>query len=217
MSSTLQKQVAATQQLVERIGRDRREFDIVVGTGNPVKIKAVRQAVRQFSDLVDLPVHGVEVGSSVSAQPQTMRETLSGAYTRAYLAWKATFGRGMGIGIEGGLFRDRADMRNRSLPDTSQFDVTINITACVVVTAEVKWPGLSTGFEHPPAVSKLLDDNRGMTVDEAYRQAGLTKLKLLGHSQGAIGILTDGRTNRQRYIQEAVVRALQPLHHPELF
>ncbi|PJC69222.1 inosine/xanthosine triphosphatase [candidate division WWE3 bacterium CG_4_8_14_3_um_filter_42_11] len=73
---------------------------IVVGSTNPVKIKAVRRAFEQYFKTVK--VSGKETESDVSCQPKSSAESFTGALNRAksaLLLQNADFG----VGIEGGI------------------------------------------------------------------------------------------------------------------
>lgn len=73
---------------------------IVVGSTNPVKIKAVRRAFEQYFKAVK--IWGKETESKVSCQPQSSEESFTGALNRAksaLLLQNADFG----VGIEGGI------------------------------------------------------------------------------------------------------------------
>lgn len=87
-------------------------MNIFVGSSNPVKLNAVRQALAEKYPNAD--VQGFDVASGVSHQPITDEETMIGAINRA----KAALASGLaetkqkdvtdvlGIGLEGGVFTD---------------------------------------------------------------------------------------------------------------
>lgn len=76
---------------------------VVIGSGNPSKLQAVRQgflAVFPEKEFVFLPA---EVSSQVSNQPMGDQETLNGARNRATNARKACPRADYWVGLEGGL------------------------------------------------------------------------------------------------------------------
>jgi inosine/xanthosine triphosphatase len=87
---------------------------IFVGSSNPVKVNAVKQAV--ISHWPDAQVEGFEVKSGVDAQPRTDKETRQGAENRALAALqqgvielqnsgkKFDKTQLLGVGLEGGVF-----------------------------------------------------------------------------------------------------------------
>ena len=77
---------------------------IAVGSKNPVKINATRQAFKKVFPDKSLRVESVDAKSGVSIQPMSDEECIRGAENRARLALKLT-GADFGVGIEGGLNR----------------------------------------------------------------------------------------------------------------
>lgn len=71
-----------------------------VGTANPMKVAAARKAFAKFFRKVK--VLGVEVGSSVSAQPISFGEIVRGARERARRAFRDC---DYSVGIEAGVFK----------------------------------------------------------------------------------------------------------------
>ena len=77
---------------------------VVVGSGNPVKRRAV------LSAFPDATVELVSVASGVAEQPRGHAETIAGAETRARNALDADAEADYGVGLEGGVARfDGAD------------------------------------------------------------------------------------------------------------
>jgi len=188
--------------------------NIGLGSKNPVKRRAVLSALSAFQPLSVLKVVGIPVDSGINPQPLTLSEMLHGAYNRAYgaLQWSGY----LGIGIESGLQTVDVCSNLHHIAFT-----TIDIAVCVVLAdPDVPWIGTSSGFVVPPDVEKaiLKHEPRGQyTLDDGFREAGLTELEHLGHDMGAIGYLTKGRTTREAQVAEAVRNALIPLMNPELF
>ena len=77
---------------------------IVVGSKNPVKIEAARQAfMLHFGDDTDIEVIGIDALSNVADQPMSVNETATGAYNRASYMRRNYPDADYAIGIEGGL------------------------------------------------------------------------------------------------------------------
>ena len=75
---------------------------VVVGSENPVKIKAVEEAFAKIWPNKKFNVVGVSVKSGVSNQPMSDMEAIKGATNRAKRALKAGGGN-FGVGLEGGI------------------------------------------------------------------------------------------------------------------
>lgn len=73
---------------------------IRVGTANPMKVAATRQAFSRF--FKKIKVVGVDVASSVSAQPISFGEIARGARERAHRSFRDCE---FAVGIEAGIFR----------------------------------------------------------------------------------------------------------------
>src|SRR5437762_12274047 len=85
------------QGLIDRRGRCLKPLEVSVGSGNPVKVRAVREVFRALG--LPARVRGVRVPTEVSDQPFD-HEAVRGAVNRA----KAALREGdLGVGIEAGL------------------------------------------------------------------------------------------------------------------
>ena len=85
---------------------------VAVGSKNPVKLAAVRQAFfRAFPDRPFVCV-GHDVPSGVSDQPWGRDETLKGAIQRAHGALLAETGADYAVGIEGGVVEAPGGLRS---------------------------------------------------------------------------------------------------------
>ena len=73
----------------------------IVGSKNPVKIEAVRNAFSKY--FKNIEIIGLNVGSGVSNQPKSDEETIGGAKNRATQCLTKDNEADFGIGIEGGL------------------------------------------------------------------------------------------------------------------
>jgi inosine/xanthosine triphosphatase len=113
---------------------------VCVGSANPMKVKAAREAFSKFFRKVR--VRGVEVASGVSPQPISFGEVVKGARERARRAFRDC---DYSVGIEAGVFRV-ASVTSRP------FQITM---ACVF---DGKREGLGSGpfFELPEALLRQI-------------------------------------------------------------
>lgn len=174
---------------IDATGRLLRPVRVRVGTGNPVKVEAVRRVLNGLFDRVE--VDSVEVDPGVPPQPQG-REALRGALNRARRALGEA---DLGVGIEAGLVRQPGVRRDLDV----QFCVVVDRGGRVTV-------GTGPGFEHPPTVLRMVAD--GFTVGEAMER--LTGVPDIGTREGAIGHLSEGRMGRTRLTEAAVLMAMVP-------
>lgn len=75
---------------------------VAVGSMNPVKIDAVRQAFESLFPDDKWDVEGIDIKSGVSDQPMSDKESIRGARARAKRAIKK-LNADYGVGLEGGL------------------------------------------------------------------------------------------------------------------
>ncbi len=164
-----------------------------VGSTNPVKLAAVRETFQGYDAAAELTIVGREVSSGVSDQPVSLDETIRGAINRARNAFH---GCDLSVGLEDGLV---------AVPYTQSG--YMNICACVIFDGRREFLGLSSAFEYPVEVVRLIIEE-GLDVTRAFRQTGLSDNPTLGSAEGAIGILTKGRLTRTDYAKQAVATAL---------
>src|SRR5438309_786890 len=165
------------QGLIDRRGRRLKPMQVFVGSGNPVKARAVREVFRALG--LPAQVRGVRVPTDVSDQPFD-HEAVRGAINRA----KADIREGdLGVGIEAGLVWS---------PVLSDY---FDVQYCAVVDRSGRLTvGHGPGFAYPAKVLEKV--KAGSTVGEAMDR--LTRIRGIGSKQGAIGHLTEGRLDRRR-------------------
>lgn len=168
---------------------------IGVGSGNPVKRRAVESIVDQDDGSVGrATVEAVSVDSGVSEQPSGHAETIRGAENRArnVLAADARFD--LGVGIEGGV---------------AEFDGSEGLY--LVMWAAVT-DGDRTGRGAGPAI-RLPDgiadrvragEELGPVMDDELGEEGVAR------KQGAAGVLTGGHVDRTAALETAVAGAIGP-------
>jgi inosine/xanthosine triphosphatase len=198
-----------------------------VGTQNPAKIGAVRDALRLFvSDDAEPLLVPVDVVSGVAEQPIGWDEIVRGARNRA----RAAFESGdcvFAVGIEDGLVRmmdgpTDGDGPGFSVPDVETF---YNVGCAWLTDGEREGHGFSSGFAYPPGclgpavrdqapIGDLFD---GLWQRHRGEDSGPAKTGVSGRLGGNIGILTQGRLDRRTYGAQAVICGLVRFLHTDLY
>lgn len=172
---------------------------VVVGSGNPVKLQAVRQAFLRVFPHISCEVEGRKVASGVADQPQSDAETLRGAEQRARACRSVAPNADYWIGLEGGIARREG---------------AVEAFAWMVVMGRRQLgKARSASFMLPPKVVELLDEGL---------ELGAANDKVFGHThskqkQGAVGLLTHNLIDRTELYAQAVVLALIPFLNESLF
>jgi inosine/xanthosine triphosphatase len=168
---------------------------VLVGSKNPVKIEATKEAFKKYFGNVE--VVGIEVNSKVSKQPIGM-ETFVGAKNRVEELKK--FEADFYVGIEGGIM--------------NMFERWFAFAVVCISDKHGKCGyGVSSFFELPQIVINEIKNGKelGEVMDELTRREN-TKQK-----EGAIGILTKGIIDRKSLYVPAIVCALIPFLNRDLF
>lgn len=150
-------------------------MEIAIGTMNPVKIAAVKQAFTGFPEAVFLPA---AVSSGVSPQPFSDEETVKGAINRAKNALYHA-GADLGIGLEGGIH------------ETGDSFFLCNWGALAVKNGETIEAG-GARIKLPQEIGLAVKGGRelGDVMDEYTKQHNVR------HKEGAVGIFTAGFVTR---------------------
>ena len=176
---------------------------INVGSTNPVKIEAVRETLVLYPRIFeDFKIRPIDVTSGVSEQPKSLEETIEGAMNRAK---KAVGYCDYSFGLESGLME---------VPFTKTG--SMEFCSCVIYNGKNYALGLSSAFEFPIKVTQMIHD-QGIDANEAFYKCGLTENPKMGSSEGAIGMLTNGKVTRKDYTKQAIQMALIHLEHKELY
>lgn len=172
---------------------------VVVGSGNPVKLAAVRAVFARCAP--DAQVTNLVVPSGVPDQPWGDAQTVAGALARARAALAGDPAAELGVGLEGGVVRE---------PDGA---VRTCAHAVVVDRAGHVGSGGSLSMPLPPRVVALLEEGLelGHAIDHLLKTTG-TK-----HAGGAVGVLTAGLVTRQAAYEPLVTYALTRWLAPELW
>jgi len=178
---------------------------IAVGSKNPVKLAAVRQAFfRAFPDR-PLVCVGHDVPSGVPDQPWGRDDTQSGARQRACGALRAETGADYAVGIEGGVVDVFDGLRSVAY-------VAIRRGRDLRISVEH-----TASFKLPPRVERLVRGREpghgklelGAACDLVFNE---TNSKQRG---GTVGAVTRGLLDRTAYYEHAVVCALAPFLHDD--
>lgn len=169
---------------------------VAVGSKNPVKVEAIRQAfVRHLPGLV-IEMDDVSVPSGVAEQPHGPA-TIEGATQRASAARQERPDADYAVGLEAGLFPDPTD-------HTRLLDVQ---WAAIVDRTGWQTIGHGPGFAYPPRVTAALAAPTATVESIVGEMAGDAAI---GRTEGAVGYLTHGRLDRTRLSTMAVEAALVP-------
>ena len=174
---------------------------ILVGSKNPVKIDAVREAFEKYFD--DVTATGYAVNSNVPNQPFN-DETFFGAENRTFELKKTNEQQNINadyfVGIEGGISK----IFNRWFA----YGVV-----CVMNSEGKKGFGTSAHFELPDKVIAEIKNGKelGEVMDEIQKEQN-TKQK-----KGAIGYFTNGEMTRKDLYIPGIITALIPFLHKENF
>lgn len=174
------------------------EYLFAVGSGNPVKINCVAEAVIAFWP--EARAVGVHTDSGVSAQPDSDHEMFVGAHNRARQALEKTPDAQFGVGLEGGTLDTEEGMWAYAW--------------IVVIDRQGQiGKGQSGRFLLPEPIAELV--RQGIELGEADdRFFGRSNSK---QKDGAIGILSDGVVTRLDLYKPAVIFALLPFVHNEFY
>ncbi|OEK02674.1 inositol monophosphatase [Roseivirga sp. 4D4] len=175
------------------------ETKVVVGSKNPVKTKCTQIAFEKVFPNEKIIVEGVSVPSGVSDQPMSDKETLQGALNRTIQAQEDYPNADYWVGIEGGIEDSKEGM---------------DAFAWVTIHSKNQSGQARTAtFQLPPKVQELVRQGIELGVaDDMVFQRSNSK-----QTNGAVGILTNDLIDRASYYEPAVVLALIPFLHPELY
>lgn len=170
---------------------------VVVGSKNPVKIRAVENIVKKIWP--EAEIISVDTESGVSVQPRSDEECILGATNRAKAALKQEAA-DFGVGIEGG---------------TSSTKYGMFLTGWTVVISKDGRIGLGSGSRLmlPKAIEDRINQG-GELGPEMDKLAGTNNIK---HKEGAVGLLTKGLVDREMGHAISVVNAFAIFLSPEFY
>ena len=172
---------------------------INVGSTNPVKVEAVKEAFSLYFD--NLIVKGFKVDSEINPQPKKLEEIIEGAINRATGCFKYC---NYSVGIESGIFPVWKSLTNY-----------MNISCSAICDGkEIVGMGLSPGFEYPNfIIEEIFGKEREVSkiFEEKFKTLNI------GKEGGAISILSNGKYLRKELHRAGTIMALLPIINKELY
>ena len=174
------------------------KINVIVGSENPVKIKAIQDALSLYFPAHKIIAEGVNAPSQVPAQPMTAEETRLGAVNRVNHC-KTQYQADYYAAIEGGI-------------DRTQYGC---FTFAFIVIDNGKNQSLnrSASLPLPLSVYERLThgEELGNVMDNLFNE---TNVKQKG---GAIGLLTQQLATRGSTYEQAAVLCMAPLVNDALY
>jgi len=178
-------------------------ISILVGSNNPVKIGAARDAIALYFPDAHIECHGMHAPSLVAEQPMTEAETKLGAINRAKFCQKYAIEHhqpaSFYIAMEGGV---------------DQFEHGAATFAYMAIIHQGKLSiGRSALLPLPPKVFQALEggEELGHVMDRLFNTENIKQ------KGGAIGLLTQGLATRGSIYTQAIVLAMAPFINPAFF
>lgn len=170
----------------------------VVASANPVKIEALRLALKRLLPQQTWEVQGRDLPSGVADQPMSDAETLRGALNRARRARQAVPQAQLWLGLEGGI--EEIDGRLRCFAWAQ------------MLTPQLSGRSRTATHDLPEEVARLV--RAGHELGDANdRVFGRRNSK---QGSGSVGLLTGDALTRREYYVQAVLLALIPLRNRDL-
>lgn len=171
---------------------------VLVGSRNPVKLQAVLTAMAPLFPEHVLQCEGTDAPSGVPKQPMSAAETRQGALNRVHYC-RQQGGADFYVAMEAGV--------------DVEPDGPVNFAYVVVADAQRQSVARSASLALPDSVYQRLSAGEELgTVMDA--QFGTRNIKQQG---GAVGLLTNGHSNREAVYRHALQLAMAPFLHPALY
>jgi inosine/xanthosine triphosphatase len=171
---------------------------IVVGSKNPVKINAAKAAICDILSLAEVECIAIDAPSQVADQPMTVDETQLGAINRVKYCQQHSHA-DFYVAIEGGV---------------DQFEYGPATFAYVAIANQKKIIiGRSGNLPLPLVIYQALENGEelGDVMDRFFNTDNVKQ------KQGAIGLLTNGLATREGVYRQAILLAMAPFIHPDLY
>ncbi|MEO9274288.1 inosine/xanthosine triphosphatase [Marinomonas sp. 5E14-1] len=176
---------------------------IIVGSQNPVKINAAKQAFNTvFKDSI-IECVGQAAPSGVREQPLTEAETRLGAQNRALYCHSnhtSEFNNAFFVAMEGGV-------------DKFEEGAATFAYVAIVDSKGKLFTGRSANLPLPNNIYQRLlkGEELGPIMDELFHTSNIRQ------KSGAIGLLTNNAATRESIYTQALILALAPILHPTHF
>jgi inosine/xanthosine triphosphatase len=172
---------------------------ILVGSLNPVKINAVKNAFSNIFANNQIICKGTHAPSGVSEQPMTASETRLGAINRALFCKNGSNNADFYVALEGGV-------------DLTE-DGPITCAYFSIINNQQQSVGRSASLPLPQCVYESLKSGEelGNVMDDLFKT---TNIKQKG---GAIGLLTHNNATRESIYTQALILALSPFINADLY
>lgn len=177
---------------------------IVIASGNPVKLKAVRNGFQRVFPSSPLEFQTVQGLSKVPDQPSNDHETLQGALARVEGARFSVPEADYWVGIEGGI-----DVIQGEMCAFAWIVIESSASGGLIKTGKAR-----TGtFFLPPEIAKMVQGGieLGAADDIVFGRENSKQ------ANGAIGLLTGDIVDRTSLYEQAVVLAMVPFINPTLY
>jgi len=172
---------------------------VVIASGNPVKIKAVRGGFERMFPKIAFSFESVETVSGVSNQPKSDRETRQGAIQRAQNTRALRPEADYWVGVEGGIDDDEEEM--------------IAFAWIAILSGDQLGKARTGAFFLPNPVAALVRQGKELgEADDIFFSRVNSK-----QDDGAIGILTGNTVDRTALYEQAIILALARFKNPAFF
>lgn len=172
---------------------------VAVGSQNPIKIQATKEAFEKIFPETEWEIIGIEVDSEISNQPMSDTESIKGARNRARKAMRELKS-DYGVGLEGGLQQIGENW----------FD-----SGWIVVIDKYGNEGIGSTVKIPTP-QKLMNlilqgVELGVANDMVFKKVNSKQ------AEGHFGSMTKNAITRTRGYTDGVIAALTRFIHPDLF
>ena len=173
---------------------------IIVGSHNPVKAAAAKEAFTLMFPSEDITIESRNAPSGVREQPFGSLETKTGARNRALACKREHPDADYFVGMEGGV-------------EFEENEMWAFAWMCVVAKEGKIGFGRTGSFLLPPALTNLVQQGKemGHATDEVFSGSNIKQ------KGGTVGRLTDGNCTRTDFYREAMFFALIPFINSDLY
>ncbi|WP_419148497.1 inosine/xanthosine triphosphatase [Pseudoalteromonas 'SMAR'] len=174
------------------------KLTVLVGSKNPVKINAAKRIFQQYFSHAEIDCIGIAAPSQVADQPLGEEQTRLGAQNRVLFLQQ----------------HHQADYYCAMEGGAAKFDYGAATFAYVVIASDTRTSiGRSCNLPLPAKVYQRLEQGEelGFVMDDLFNT------KNIKQQGGAIGLLTNHLATRESSYTQALLLAMAPFNHPELY